>query len=97
MRKKEFDEKISYYFDKIKPFQDSNLTLLDAWTYANGNLYGKDLGPLVNYFDKTPIEALMNCMQYQSKENCRLMEKFTKELGTDNIAHWKLFQEKSLK
>ena len=94
MRKKEFDEKISFYFDKIKPFQNSNLTLLDAWTYANGNLYGNDLGPLVNYFDKTPIEALMNCMQYQSKENCLLMEKFTKELGTDNIDYWKLLQEK---
>ena len=57
--------KMGNYFEKIKPFPNSNLTLLDAWVYANGDVFdslGKTFlrANLDNYSNKILFLSIAN-------------------------------------
>ena len=43
-----FKSVMGNYFKNIKPFQNSNLTLLDAWIYCKGDIYNK-IRPIEEY------------------------------------------------
>ena len=43
-----FKDVMGNYFKKIKPFHNSNLTLLDAWIYGKGDIYNK-IRPIEEY------------------------------------------------
>ena len=74
------------YFRKIKPFPNSNLTLLDAWIYANG-VYDKS-GPFIKLTNKLAILALQYCSENQYQGSCLMVERFQKEIGTNNTSYW---------
>ena len=74
------------YFRDMKPFPNSKLTLLDAWTYANGDVYDKS-GPFIKLTNKLAIEALKNCAENQNENSCLLVERFQKEIGTNNTRY----------
>ena len=57
--------KMGNYSEKIKPFPNSNLTLLDAWVYANGDVFDS-LGPFKEFVDSLPIDALKSCDENQN-------------------------------
>ena len=86
-----FDE-MGNYFKTIKPFSNSNLTLLDAWAYAKGDVIDT-LGPFKEYEDQLPIEALKSCAENQNENSCLLVGKFDKEIRKDNTKMWGSFLE----
>ena len=85
----DFDE-MGNYLNNVKPFQNSNLTLLDAWAYANGDVF-ETSGPFKEFVDNSPIEALKICAENQNANSCLLVERFNKEIGKNNTKMWETF------
>jgi hypothetical protein len=79
------------YIEGIIPLSNSNLTLLDAWSYANGDLIESTNGALA--YTSESIEALKSCSLAKDKKSCLLVERFNQELGYENINLWKKIQE----
>ena len=77
---------IGNYFRNIKPLPNSSLTILDSWVYANGDVYDK-IGPFEDLMSKLPTEALKNCAENQDENNCLWVERFKKEIGTNNTKY----------
>jgi hypothetical protein len=75
------------YVEGISPFSNSNLTVLDAWSYAYGDLFEDETGALV--YTSESIEALKSCSLAKDKVSCLLVERFNLELGNENINLWK--------
>ena len=84
-----YDE-MGNYLNKVKPFQNSNMTLLDAWAYANGDVIDT-FGPFKKFVDNSPIEALKSCDENQNANSCFLVERFKKEIGKNNTTIWDAF------
>ena len=79
------------YIEGIKPFPNSNLTLMDAWSYAYGDLLE---GSKIQYnYESESIEALKSCSLAKDKESCVLVKRFNLELGNLHIKFWKKIQE----
>ena len=79
------------YIMGIKPFPKSNLTLLDAYSYAYGDLF--ESGEAEFKYTSESIEALKSCSLDKDEESCLLVKKFTQELGKENNKFWKKIQE----
>ena len=73
------------YLEGINPFPNSNLTLLDAWSYAHGDLFERN----TVQFTSQSIEALKSCLMSKDEASCHLVERFNQELGKENINLWK--------
>ena len=59
----EFHPFMASYISKVTPFPNVDLTLLDVWSYSFGTDIFEDYQPTFHeYLDKTPIEALNNCI-----------------------------------
>ena len=77
------------YIQGITGFPNSNLTLLDAWSYAYGDIsYNREV-----QFKSKSIEALKSCSLAKDEVSCLLVEKFNQELENENINLWKDNQE----
>ena len=83
---------MGYHLKKVKPFQNSSLTLLDAWAYANGDVIDT-FGPFKEFVDNSPIEALKSCAENQNANSCLSVERFSKEIGKNNTKIWEMFTE----
>ena len=77
--------KVRAYIKGIIPFPNSNLTLLDAWSYAYGDLFDSQ--------KSESIEALKSCSLAKDEMSCLLVEKIDQELGNENIKLWKDIKE----
>ena len=77
--------KVRGYIKGIIPFPNSNLTLLDAWSYAYGDLFDSQ--------KSESIEALNLCSLAKDEMSCLLVEKIDRELGNENIKLWKDIKE----
>ena len=76
------------YIKGITPFPKSNLTLLDAWSYAYGDVFeGSDV------YSSNSIDALKSCLLAKDESNCLLVEQFNQELGNQNLKLWKGIQQ----
>ena len=74
-----------HYIQGITRFPNSNLTLLDAWSYAYGDIsYNREV-----QFKSKSIEALKSCSLAKDEVSCLLVEKYNQELGKENINLWK--------
>ena len=62
--------KVRGYVNGIIPFQNSNLTLLDAWSYAYGDLFESQTSE--------SIEALNSCSLVKDETSCLLVDKSIK-------------------
>ena len=87
--------KIKPWFKKhitgIIPLPHTNLTLMDAWTYAYGDLFVSSKERF-QYSSKS-IDALKSCLLAKDEASCLLVEGFNQELGNMNINLWKEIQE----
>ena len=76
-----FGKDMGMYIKSIKPYLDSNLTLLDAWYYAFGAETSKDTGTILeDYLDSMPTNGLKDCSTNKNEESCLLVEKIGKEV-----------------
>ena len=73
------------YLEGIFPFPNSNLTLLDAWSYAHGDLFEHN----TVQFTSQSMEALKSCSMFKDEASCHLVERFNQEMGKENINMWK--------
>ena len=73
------------YLEGIHPFLNSNLTLLEAWSYAYGDLFEHNT---VQFTSKS-IEALKSCSMSKDEASCHMVESINQELGKENINLWK--------
>ena len=90
--KEQFNKEVPKYMKTFNLFPEQNLTLLDAWAYANLEII-QDVDVLVG-IDTKPIIALRSCINNQSNESCHLVDRFSKDIGIDNKKIWKTFYEK---
>ena len=77
------------YISNIHPFSNTNLTLLDAWSYSFGKDIFTDYKPnFYSFLNKTAIEALNNCTLVGNEKNCNLAKSISKEI-MENQDIWK--------
>ena len=81
------------YMEETTPFPNSNLTLLDAWSYAYGDLFDEDYHKGIFEYTSKSIEALKSCSLANDEVSCLLVERFNQELGNENINLWKDIQK----
>lgn len=67
-----FEDEIGDYFKNIKPINNSNLTLLDAWAIITGHFENNRAG-FANYLDNSPIEAMRNCTKLGNDHSCQMV------------------------
>ena len=79
------------YINEIKPFPDSNLTLLDVWSYAYGDISESSRLPMEEL--SIPFMALKSCSLRRDEESCFSVERFNLELENGKINLWKEIQE----
>ena len=81
------------YIQRITPFSDYNLTLLDAWSYAYGDVFAEDDHTGIFEYTSKSIEALKSCSLTKDEMSCLLVDKFNQELGNENINLWRDIHE----
>ena len=82
---------LGMYMEKLKPFSNSNMTLLDAWFYSIVFSIFEGEYPNIKTLsnpNKTPRQALKNCAFNKTDENCLLVENISKEIGMKNNEMW---------
>ena len=80
------------YMEGITPFSNSNLTLLDAWSYAYGDEFEEDYTGVFEQTSKS-LEALKSCPLAKDEMICHLVDRFNEELGNENIDLWRDINE----
>ena len=76
---KNFDRDIAKYVNGIKAFPNSNLTLLDVWSYSSG-VFDDNGTHFQNFLDSIPLKVMRNCNLYQSENDCLLFKAYSKEV-----------------
>ena len=76
-----FAKDMGMYIKSIKPYPNSDLTLLDAWYYASGTENSNDKRAILeDYFDNMPTSVLKDCSANKTKESCSVVDKLGKEI-----------------
>ena len=76
---KNFDRDIAKYVNGIKAFPNSNLTLLDVWSYSSG-VFDDNGTHFQNFLDSISLKVMKNCNLYQSENDCLLFKAYSKEV-----------------
>ena len=76
-----FGKDMGMYIKSIKPYTNSNLTLLDTWYYASGaETFKGARTSFEDYLDNMPTNVLKDCSANKTEESCLLVEKIGKEI-----------------
>ena len=97
-RFRKLDEQFMMYIQKIRPFPNSNLTVMDLWMYTNSRrVFSNDKASFMANLDNIPTEALRKCLQifkkFNDKVNCTLVEEYFKEILDQKDLWNNIFQD----
>ena len=87
-----FAKDMEMYIRSIKPYPNSDLTLLDTWYYVSGAETSKDTRAIFeDYSDNMPTNVLKDCSTNKTEESCLVVEKLGKEIWR-NTTWFDLYQ-----
>ena len=84
----EFERFLATYFNRLTPLPNSNLTLLDLWSYSFGiDIFEVERPDFSKFVDKTLIEALSKCKSIGDEESCLIARSVSEDVSK-NPYNW---------
>ena len=72
---------LASYITKLTPFPNTNLTLIDLWSYSYGvDMFENEKPGFYEYLDLTAIEALNDCSLKKNEKSCSLAKSISERV-----------------